>query len=140
MSGDILSILAFVLTVVMLVAALLVLTLKNLIGAVAVSGVVSLGAAILFVMLRAPDVAMTEAAVGAGLSGVVLALGLRRLGLWRLEGDDGRVHPLTPTVDEPGVETANQSAKAISASSTSASRDQTSSDQSSADQPGDRDA
>jgi|GEM_PF-122420 len=140
MSGDILSILAFVLTVVMLVAALLVLTLKNLIGAVAVSGVVSLGAAILFVMLRAPDVAMTEAAVGAGLSGVVLALGLRRLGLWRLEGDDGRVHPLTPTIDEPGVETANQSAKAISASSNSASRDQTSSDQSSADQPGDRDA
>jgi len=140
MSGDILSILAFVLTVVMLVAALLVLTLKNLIGAVAVSGVVSLGAAILFVMLRAPDVAMTEAAVGAGLSGVVLALGLRRLGLWRLEGDDGRVHPLTPTIDEPGVETANQSAKAISASSNSASRDQTSSDQTSADQPGDRDA
>lgn len=135
MSGDILTILAFVLTVVMLVAALLVLTLKNLIGAVAVSGVVSLGAAILFVMLRAPDVAMTEAAVGAGLSGVVLALGLRRLGLWRLEGDDGRVHPLMPTVDEPGVETANRSAKAISASSTSANRDQPSTDQ-----QGDRDA
>lgn len=104
MSGDILTMLALVLTVVMLVAAVLVLTLKNLIGAVAVSGVVSLGAAILFVMLRAPDVAMTEAAVGAGLSGVVLALGLRRLGLWRLEGDDGRVHPLAPTVDEPGAE------------------------------------
>lgn len=104
MSGDILTALALVLTLLMLVAAVLVLTLKNLIGAVAVSGVVSLGAAILFVMLRAPDVAMTEAAVGAGLSGVVLALGLRRLGLWRLEDDDGRVHPLVPTIDEPGVD------------------------------------
>jgi len=30
-------------------------------------------------------VAMTEAAVGAGLSGVVMALGLRRLGLWQVE-------------------------------------------------------
>lgn len=104
MESTILTTLALVLTVVMLVAAVLVLTLENLIGAVAVSGVVSLGAAILFVMLRAPDVAMTEAAVGAGLSGVVLALGLRRLGLWRLEGDDGRTHPLAPTIDEPGVD------------------------------------
>jgi 2-polyprenyl-6-methoxyphenol hydroxylase-like FAD-dependent oxidoreductase len=31
---------------------------------------------------------MTEAVVGAGLSGVVLALGLRRLGLWRLDDAD----------------------------------------------------
>jgi hypothetical protein len=52
---------------------------------------------------------MTEAAVGAGLSGVVLALGLRRLGLWRLEGDDGHVHPITTTVDEPGTEPATDS-------------------------------
>jgi len=28
---------------------------------------------------------MTEAAVGAGLSSLILALGLRRLGLWRLD-------------------------------------------------------
>jgi hypothetical protein len=40
---------------------------------------------------------MTEAAVGAGLSGVVLALGLRKLGLWRLEDDKGTSHPLVPT-------------------------------------------
>lgn len=104
MSEQLLTLLALVLTLVMLVSAVLVLTLKNLIGAVAVSGVVSLGLAVLFVMLRTPDVAMTEAAVGAGLSGVVLALGLRRLGLWRLEGDDGDAHPLAPTVDEPGVD------------------------------------
>ena len=52
---------------------------------------------VLFVLLHAPDVAMTEAAVGAGLSGVVLALGLRKLGLWRLEDDRGGAHPLVPT-------------------------------------------
>jgi uncharacterized MnhB-related membrane protein len=66
-------------------AALAVLLFDNFLAAVAASSVVSLGLALLFVVLRAPDVAMTEAAVGAGVSGLILALGLRRLGLWRLD-------------------------------------------------------
>lgn len=70
---------------VMLVAAVSVLLLRNMIAALAAASVVSLGVSIIFVLLRAPDVAMTEAAVGAGLSSLILALGLRRLGLWRLE-------------------------------------------------------
>ncbi|MGB5736982.1 MAG: hydrogenase subunit MbhD domain-containing protein [Thiohalocapsa sp.] len=91
MQADLVTWIALVISVLVLVSAVLVLTLRNMIGAVAVSGVVSLGVAVLFVLLHAPDVAMTEAAVGAGLSGVVLALGLRRLGLGRLEQDaDGR--------------------------------------------------
>lgn len=77
----------FVLVIVLVVlsAAVAVLVLRNLLGALAAASVVSLGASVLFVVLRAPDVAMTEAAVGAGLSSVVMALGLRRLGLWRVE-------------------------------------------------------
>jgi uncharacterized MnhB-related membrane protein len=66
-------------------AALAVLLLDNLLAAVAAASVVSLGVALMFVMLRAPDVAMTEAAVGAGLSSLILALALRRLGLIRLD-------------------------------------------------------
>lgn len=93
---------ALVVVVVVLVAAVAVLTLRNLIGAVAAASVVSLGVSVLFAFLRAPDVAMTEAAVGAGLSGVVLALGLRRLGLWRLEGDRGEAHPLVTTEQREG--------------------------------------
>lgn len=92
-----LSWIALVLVVVMLVSAVLVLSLRSLIGAVAAAGVVSLAVSLLFVLLRAPDVALTEAAVGAGLSGLVLALGLRRLGLWRLEGDRGAAHALVST-------------------------------------------
>jgi len=88
---------ALVLVIVMLVAAVAALSMRNLLGAVAAASVVSLSVSILFVLLRAPDVALTEAAVGAGLSSVVLALGLRRLGLWRLEGDRGRSHALVPT-------------------------------------------
>lgn len=88
---------ALAIVVMVLAAAVAVLTLRNLIGAVVAASVVSLGVSILFVLLRAPDVAMTEAAVGAGLSSLVLALGLRRLGLWRLEGDRGTAHALVPT-------------------------------------------
>ena len=70
-------------------AALAVLLLDNLLAAVAAASVVSLGVAVMFVILQAPDVAMTEAAVGAGLSGMILALALRRLGLIQLDLDDG---------------------------------------------------
>ncbi|MGA7180831.1 MAG: hydrogenase subunit MbhD domain-containing protein [Thiobacillaceae bacterium] len=69
------------LVALMLGAAVLVLLFDNLIAAVAASSVVSLLLSVLYVLLAAPDVALTEAAVGAGLSGAVLALGLRRLGL-----------------------------------------------------------
>jgi uncharacterized MnhB-related membrane protein len=68
-----------------LVAAAMVLLVRNHLAAVAAASVVSLGLALLFALLRAPDVAMTEAAVGTGLSSLILALALRRLGLWRLD-------------------------------------------------------
>jgi len=69
----------------MLLAAVTVLLVKNHIAAVAAASVVSLALSVLFVLLRAPDVAMTEAAVGAGLSSLILALSVRRLGLWQIE-------------------------------------------------------
>jgi energy-converting hydrogenase B subunit D len=69
----------------MLVAAITVLLVKNHIAAVAAASIVSLALSVLFVLLRAPDVAMTEAAVGAGLSSLILALSVRRLGLWQIE-------------------------------------------------------
>ena len=73
------------LALMMLSAAVLVLLVRNHLAAVAAASVVSLGLALVFALLRAPDVAMTEAAVGAGLSSLILALALRRLGLWRLD-------------------------------------------------------
>ena len=78
------------LVVLMLTAAIATLMLDNWLAATAAASVVSLAVALLFVWLRAPDVAMTEAAVGAGLSGVILALSLRRLGLWRLDNPETR--------------------------------------------------
>ncbi len=78
--------LVLVLVVVMLTSAVAVLVLKDFLAALAALSVVSLGLSVLFVILRAPDVAMTEAAIGAGLSSLLFALALRRLGLWRNGG------------------------------------------------------
>lgn len=89
----------FVVVVLVLASSVAVLALDSLIGAVVASSVASLGVSVLFVVVLAPDVALTEAAVGAGLSGVVMALGLRRLGLWRLEGDRGVAYPLVTTAE-----------------------------------------
>jgi len=75
--------LVLVIVLVMLVSAVAVLLLQDFLAALAALSVVSLGLSVLFVILRAPDVAMTEATIGAGLSSLLLALALRRLGLWR---------------------------------------------------------
>ena len=75
--------LVLVIVVVMLCSAVAVLLLKDFLAALAAFSVVSLGLSVLFVIMRAPDVAMTEAAIGAGLSSLLFALALRRLGLWR---------------------------------------------------------
>lgn len=84
---------ALLTVLLVLASAVAVLTFTNMIAAIAATSVVSLGVSVLFVLMHAPDVAMTEAAVGAGLSGVILALGLRKLGLWRLEDDPGAARP-----------------------------------------------
>ncbi len=74
---------ALMVVAVVLLSAVAVLLMKNFMAALAAMSVVSLGMAVLFVMLRAPDVAMTEAAIGAGLSSLLFALAFRRLGLWK---------------------------------------------------------
>jgi uncharacterized MnhB-related membrane protein len=73
---------------IMLAAALAVLFLPNMIAAVVASAVVSLSLTVIFAILKAPDVAMTEAAIGAGLSSLILAIGLKRLGYWKTDSID----------------------------------------------------
>ena len=69
--------LALLAVIVMLMAAAGVVFLRSLMAAVVASSVVSLALSVLFVILRAPDVALSEAAVGAGLTGALLALAVR---------------------------------------------------------------
>ena len=77
------EVVVLVVVIVMLLSAVAVMLFKDFLAALAAMTVVSLGLSFLFVVVRAPDVAMTEAAIGAGLSSLLFALALRRLGLWR---------------------------------------------------------
>jgi len=79
---------ALISLVVMLGAAFAVVFLRHYLAATAAASVVSLALSVLFVVLQAPDVALAEAAVGAGVSGVLLALTLRRVGLWKRTSDE----------------------------------------------------
>jgi energy-converting hydrogenase B subunit D len=71
--------LALLLVAIMLIAAIATLILPGRVSAIAAVSVVSLALSVLFVLLQAPDVALTEAVVGSGLSTIILALALRRI-------------------------------------------------------------
>jgi energy-converting hydrogenase B subunit D len=74
---------AILLVALMLIAALSALLVRSHLAAVVATSVLSLALTLLFVWLKAPDVAMTEGVVGAGLGSLILALALSRLRLLR---------------------------------------------------------
>jgi uncharacterized MnhB-related membrane protein len=71
---------SLVLAAGMLVAALLTIVTRSLPLAILAAGAVSLFASIMFMLLAAPDVAMTEAAIGSGLTTFLFFFVLGRVG------------------------------------------------------------
>ncbi|MBU2652393.1 MAG: DUF4040 domain-containing protein [Bacteroidetes bacterium] len=63
--------LIIILCLVMLVMAITAIAQKKLTVAVIASGMVGLMASVLYLLMAAPDVAMTEAAIGSGLTTVL---------------------------------------------------------------------
>jgi uncharacterized MnhB-related membrane protein len=72
--------------VCILVSGLLAVLLKSLLAAMVSGGLASLFASLSFLLLAAPDVAMTEAAIGSGLSTFIFLYALRKTSYW----EDGR--------------------------------------------------
>jgi len=72
------DIILVILTIILIIAALLVIRYKDLVAAVIASSVVSLIVSIYFYLLQAPDVALTEAAIGVGLSTIIFMITIRR--------------------------------------------------------------
>ena len=66
------------LVLVMIVAALRAARAKDLMDAVIACALVSLMASIIFYFLHAPDVAMAEAAIGAGLTAAIFIFAINR--------------------------------------------------------------
>ncbi len=70
---------AIVLGLVMLTMAGIAIHHKKLTVAVIAAGVVSLFASVLYLLLAAPDVAMTEASIGSGLSTIIFFYVLNKI-------------------------------------------------------------
>lgn len=64
----------------MLIAAVAALLVKRLVSAIIITGFVSLSASVLFFLMNAPDVAITEASIGAAASTVIFLWGRGRIG------------------------------------------------------------
>ncbi len=72
-------ILAVILSLVMLLMTITALVVRRVRTAVLASGIVSLIASILYLLLAAPDVAMTEAAIGSGLTTIIFFYVLNKI-------------------------------------------------------------
>ena len=67
-----------ILILIMLISGIAALVFDNLLNSIIAAGFVSLMASALFYFLKAPDVAMTEAAIGAGLTTAIFVITLRK--------------------------------------------------------------
>lgn len=73
------TVLIIVLGVIMIAAAIVAIVQKNLLSAIIAAGAISLLASVLYLVLAAPDVAMTEAAIGSGLTTLVFLFALNKI-------------------------------------------------------------
>ncbi len=69
---------SLILAILMIVGAFVVVVTKDLLVAIVASAVVDLVLAIMFYILRAPDVAITQATIGAGLTIAIFLIALRK--------------------------------------------------------------
>jgi len=72
------SAIAYTLAVFILITAVATALFKDVLSSIVIFGAYSLGMAILYTFLLAPDVAMTEAAIGAGVTTILLLLTIAR--------------------------------------------------------------
>ena len=73
------NILVILLALLILASAVAAIQAKELVVSIIAAGLVSLMASVLYLLLSAPDVAMTEAAIGSGLSTIIFFYVLNRV-------------------------------------------------------------
>ncbi len=74
----VLTLLCIVLCAGILIGGLLAVILDNMVSAVISAGLASLFASVVYVVLAAPDVAMTEASIGSGLTTMIFLYAIRK--------------------------------------------------------------
>lgn len=78
MSLPVLTLLTIVLCAGILVGGLLAVLLNSMVSAIICAGLASLFASVVYVVLAAPDVAMTEASIGSGLTTMIFLYAMRK--------------------------------------------------------------
>ncbi len=78
-------ILQFGLLIAILLSAYLIITFRDLLSATLASAAMSLLLSMEFYMLHAPDVAIAEAAVGAGVVTAIVVYGIAKTERWERE-------------------------------------------------------
>lgn len=73
-----LELLVYLLCGGILASGILAVRLKNLLAAVVSAALASLFAAVCYLLLGAPDVAMTEASIGSGLSTIIFLYAIHK--------------------------------------------------------------
>ncbi|ASI98531.1 DUF4040 domain-containing protein [Thermococcus celer] len=82
------AIIEYLIVGIMILSAVLAVEWRDLLAAAVGMAAVSLFASILFFMLQAPDVAMTEAAIGAALSAAVFIFAIKRTQRFETEEEE----------------------------------------------------
>lgn len=75
----IITITAIILALVLILMAITAVQNKKLVVAIIAAGAVSLFASVMYLLLAAPDVAMTEASIGSGLSTIIFFYVLNKI-------------------------------------------------------------
>ena len=77
------------LLVFLVAAAIAACTMKHLLGSVIIFAAYGLTMSLVWVLLQSPDLAITEAAVGAGISGILFFVVLKRIRVMEAEYAEG---------------------------------------------------
>ncbi len=86
-------ILLILLLLLMIAAAVYSVVQKDLLYAVIGTGVISLVLSILFFLLQAPDVALTEAAIGVALTTIIFIITIRNTSRYEEESREEKQKP-----------------------------------------------
>lgn len=86
-------ILLFFLMALMIAAAVYSVVQKDLLYAVIGTGVISLVLSVLFYLLQAPDVALTEAAIGVALTTIIFIITIRNTSRFEEESKKDKEKP-----------------------------------------------
>ena len=78
----------YIILTAMIVCSIAVSCTKNLLSSVIIFMTYSLMACIIWICLRSPDLAVTEAAVGAGVSSTLFFITLKNINKLTEEGED----------------------------------------------------